>query len=94
MSEEGFSGKVDLPGQSDIFESVSSVGSADGQLADATSQQEFTGLKKQISFLNDSQIEEKKYNGKIEAPIYYPRKQKPHIMLLCDQSKTKQLTGR
>jgi hypothetical protein len=32
--------------------------------------------------------EEEKYSSKIEAPIYEPKNVKPHILELCDKSKT------
>lgn len=32
--------------------------------------------------------EEQKYSSKIEAPIYEPKYVKPHILELCDKSKT------
>ena len=32
--------------------------------------------------------EEQKYSSKIEAPIYEPKNVKPHILELCDKSKT------
>jgi hypothetical protein len=32
--------------------------------------------------------EEQKYSSKIEAPIYEPKNEKPHILELCDKSKT------
>jgi hypothetical protein len=32
--------------------------------------------------------EEQKYSSKIEAPIYKPKNVKPHILELCDKSKT------
>lgn len=35
--------------------------------------------------------EERKYSSKIEAPIYEPKNQKPHILELCDKSKTHRL---
>jgi hypothetical protein len=35
--------------------------------------------------------EEKKYSSKIEAPIYEPKNQKPHLMELIDKSKTHRL---
>lgn len=35
--------------------------------------------------------EEKKYSSKIESPIYEPKYPKPHIMELCDKSKTHRL---
>lgn len=35
--------------------------------------------------------DEKKYSSKIEAPIYEPKNAKPHILELCDKSKTQRL---
>jgi hypothetical protein len=35
--------------------------------------------------------EEQKYSSKIEAPIYEPKKQRPHILELYDKSKTTRL---
>lgn len=35
--------------------------------------------------------EEKKYSSKIEAPIYEPKNKQPHIMELCDKTKTQRL---
>lgn len=35
--------------------------------------------------------EEGKYSTKIEAPIYEPKNKKPHILELCDNSKTNRL---
>lgn len=35
--------------------------------------------------------EEKKYSSKIEAPIYEPKNKQPHILELCDKSKTQRL---
>ncbi len=32
--------------------------------------------------------DEQKYSSKIEAPIYEPKNVKPHILELCDKSKT------
>jgi hypothetical protein len=32
--------------------------------------------------------EEQKYSSKIEAPIYEPKNENPHILELCDKSKT------
>lgn len=37
---------------------------------------------------NDS---EQKYSSKIEAPIYEPKNKKPHLLELCDKSKSKRL---
>lgn len=38
-----------------------------------------------------SEQEEKKYNTKIESPIYEPKNTKPHIIELLDKSKTHRL---
>jgi hypothetical protein len=35
--------------------------------------------------------EEQKYTSKIEAPIYEPKNKKPHILELCDKSKSQRL---
>jgi len=35
--------------------------------------------------------EEQKYSTKVEAPIYEPKNIKPHLMELCDKSKTHRL---
>jgi len=35
--------------------------------------------------------EEQKYSTKVEAPIYEPKNKKPHILELCDKSKTNRL---
>lgn len=35
--------------------------------------------------------DEQKYSSKIESPIYLPKNAKPHIMELCDKSKTHRL---
>lgn len=34
---------------------------------------------------------EKKYSSKIESPLYEPKNKKPHIIELCDKSKTHRL---
>ena len=34
---------------------------------------------------------EQKYSSKIEAPIYEPKNKKPHLIELCDKSKTHRL---
>ena len=34
---------------------------------------------------------DQKYSNKVEAPIYQPSHAKPHLMLLCDASKTQAL---
>ena len=42
-------------------------------------------------FGNLENQEEKKYTTKIESPIYEPKNQKPHIMELYDNQKTRRL---
>ena len=32
-----------------------------------------------------------KYSSKIEAPIYEPKNKKPHVLELCDETKTRRL---
>jgi len=46
---------------------------------------------KQFNLFGKPDEEEKKYSSKIEAPVYEPKNQKPHIMELCDKSKTHRL---
>lgn len=49
---------------------------------------------KQINLFGDEfapNQDDQKYSSKIEAPIYTPRCQKPHIIELCDNSKTQRL---
>ena len=47
-------------------------------------------IGKQTLFFDNTQDEgEKKYNTKIEAPVYVPKHSKPHLMLLCDTTKTR-----
>jgi hypothetical protein len=46
---------------------------------------------KQFNIFGKVDEEEKKYSTKIEAPIYEPKNTKPHIMELCDKSKTHRL---
>lgn len=91
MNNEDISGKVDLPGQSDIFEAISSVDNDYEATASVTASETSTCLKKQISFLQNDEVVSKKYTGKIEAPIYRQRGQQPHIMRLYDMTKTQQL---
>jgi hypothetical protein len=45
---------------------------------------------KQINLFGQ-EIQEEKYSSKIEAPIYEPKNQKPHILELIDKSKTQRL---
>lgn len=44
-----------------------------------------------LMFASEAQEQEQKYSNKIEAPIYQPSHMKPHIMSLCDPTKTKRL---
>lgn len=49
---------------------------------------------KQINLFGDEfapNQEEQKYSSKIEAPIYEPKNKQPHLMSLCDKSKTRRL---
>jgi hypothetical protein len=47
---------------------------------------------KQTNLFNEPEREqEQKYSTKIEAPIYEPKNKKPHIIELCDKSKTQRL---
>jgi len=49
-------------------------------------------MSKQTLLFADCAAESKqKYSKKIEAPVYEPRHDKPHLMTLCDQSKVKAL---
>ena len=45
-----------------------------------------------LLFDNKTDDTEQKYSKKVEAPVYEPRHVKPHLLLLCDQTKTRQLT--
>jgi len=46
---------------------------------------------KQFNIFGKVDEGEKKYTSKIEAPIYEPKNKKPHILELCDKSKTQRL---
>ena len=48
-------------------------------------------MKQSNIFGNLENQEEKKYTTKIESPIYEPKNQKPHIMELYDNQKTRRL---
>jgi hypothetical protein len=48
-------------------------------------------MKQSLMFDLSENDEPKKYTSAIGAPIYEPKNQKPHILTLCDNSKTKQL---
>ena len=45
-------------------------------------------MKQVLLFENPAQQSEKKYSTKIEAPTYEPRHQQPHLLELCDMTKT------
>ena len=47
--------------------------------------------KQQLLFDDGRDEAERKYTGKIEAPVYEPRHAKPHLMMLSDDSKTRLL---
>lgn len=49
------------------------------------------GTQKTLIEVESIKDKDTKYSTKIAAPIYEPKNQKPHIMLLCDDSKTKAL---
>lgn len=46
---------------------------------------------KQFNLFGKEEEPDSKYSSKIEAPIYEPKNKKPHILELCDKSKTKRL---
>lgn len=46
---------------------------------------------KQVNLFGLESTEEKKYSTKIEAPIYEPKNIKPHLLELCNKSKTRRL---
>jgi hypothetical protein len=48
---------------------------------------------KQFNLFNNEldDLKDNKYSSKIEAPIYEPKNIKPHILELCDKSKTHRL---
>ncbi|HQM51540.1 MAG TPA: hypothetical protein PLI86_00265 [bacterium] len=49
-------------------------------------------MNKQTLLFADCATEvDQKYSKKIEAPVYEPRHDKPHLMTLCDSSKVKAL---
>jgi hypothetical protein len=47
--------------------------------------------KQTLLFSECAAVSDQKYSKKIEAPIYEPRHDKPHLMTLCDATKTKRL---
>lgn len=51
----------------------------------------FITMNTQLLMFEPKTQQEQKYSKKIEAPIYEPRHAKPHIMTLCDPTKTKAL---
>lgn len=46
---------------------------------------------KQLNMFSECLTEEKKYSAKIESPIYEPKNKPPHLLELCDDSKTRSL---
>lgn len=48
-------------------------------------------MKQTNLFGREVQQEEKKYSLKIQTPIYEPRNVKPHLLELCDKTKTSRL---
>lgn len=46
-------------------------------------------MKQFLLFGSNTPEADKKYSAKIEAPVYEPRHEKPHLMTLCDATKTK-----
>lgn len=48
-------------------------------------------VKQGLLFDDFADGEESKYTKKIETPVYEPRHEKPHILALCDTTKTKRL---
>lgn len=48
-------------------------------------------MKQHNLFGFDTNQEEKKYSSKVEAPIYEPKNQKPHLLELVNHSKTNRL---
>lgn len=48
-------------------------------------------MKQYNLFGRKKQEEDSKYTSKIKAPIYEPKNKKPHIMELCDKTKTLRL---
>jgi hypothetical protein len=46
---------------------------------------------KQLTMLDLTSDEPKKYTSTIGAPIYEPKNQKPHLLTVCDDTKTKRL---
>lgn len=48
-------------------------------------------MKQTNLFGREVQQEENKYSLKIQTPIYEPKNQKPHLLELCDKSKTQRL---
>ncbi len=48
-------------------------------------------IKQTLLFANSVKDDGQKYSKKIEAPIYEPSHDKPHLMTLCDSTKTKRM---
>jgi hypothetical protein len=45
----------------------------------------------QFMMFGEESSAEQKYSAKIEAPIYEPKGQKPHILTICNDAKTRSL---
>jgi hypothetical protein len=58
---------------------------------DGTAQFFLKNMKQTNLFNEPEREQEQKYSTKIEAPIYEPKNKKPHLIELCDKSKTHRL---
>lgn len=47
--------------------------------------------KQALLFADCDADTEQKYSKKIEAPVYEPKHEQPNVLMLCDDSKTRQL---
>lgn len=48
-------------------------------------------IRQNLLFSRDTAEGEQKYSSKIESPVYEPSHEKPHIITLCDSTKTKRM---
>lgn len=49
-------------------------------------------MRKQTLLFSDCAVDaDKKYSNKIEAPVYEPKHEKPHLLTLCDSTKVRRL---
>jgi hypothetical protein len=52
-------------------------------------------MKKQTLLFSETvEDTEEKYTSKIEAPVYEPKHEKPHLLILCDPTKAKSLISK